>query len=587
MQQPETPDHETDDYRHDLALYSKNVVRIVTKQAKLSPLEFNFAQRFVHSRIAKQMRETGRVRAIVLKARQEGVSTYVAARFFRQATLWPNQTCVVIADTHKRGGTIFGIYERIDSHCPEEWRPQKSHYRKSNTLTYAKPLGGGLNSRIQVETANDAAAGRGDTIQTLHATEFAFWESAETVWVGLAQAVPDSGSEIIIESTANGVGNLFHQMWEEAAAQDSGYIAIFLPWFIHEEYREQVSDEREKDIRATLTAWEEMALEVGIEWEGEAHRLDISQVAWRRTKIRDGFRGDDRAFRQEFPSTPDEAFITSGNVFFDEEALSHYRESSKIAPIRANLVLSGDAFAPIRSERGYLRIWEPPREDGHYVIAGDTATGRQVKARQSFSEAGDERGGRDFCCADVFDVVSRSFVAQLHGGMPPEVFADQLQMLGKHYSIAGMPDFPERRRPALIAVESNHSSGETVLRILKDDYGYQRLFYHRQINRRTNKQTEVLGWRTNVENRQQMLDDLAQAFRENQIHMPNPDTIRECFTFVRQEKDGKPLAQEGCHDDRVISAAIALQIARGARPHVRTRLPEFQTGNSPTGWSNY
>lgn len=576
---PKTGTRSKKAFQTDLALYARKCLRIVTKEPKLLPLEFNPAQKLVHERLSKQFKEHGRVRAIILKARQEGVSTYVSARFYRLATLWPFQNCVVIADKRDRGGTIFGMYERYDTYIPDEWKMEKAHYRAAAKLIYE------MGSRISVETAKDTDAGRAATIHALHATELALWENAEDVWTAISAAIPKQGSEIIIESTAKGVGNLFHNMWLDATEGRSNYIPIFLPWWIHTDYRDKVSPERDQHLRVTLTPWEEQALHEGIEWEGERHRLSIEQISWRRTTIADDYRGDERAFRQEYPSTPEEAFITTGNAFFDDEALERYRSLAR-SPMRANLVSSGDAIAAIRSERGYLRIWTPPDTQGHYVIAADTASGRQVSARQTFSEAGDERGGKDFNCAHVFDTVSRSFVAQLHGGMAPEVFADQLYMLGRYYSNVGMPDMPERRRPAYMAVEANHESGETVLRILAEDYNYPQLHYHRTFNQRTRKTTSRRGWLTRLENRQQMLDELSQAIRENSVVLPDVDTLREFATFVRDEKTGKPEAVEGTHDDRVIPAAIALQLARDVRPPKQRKLPEVWVGTSPTGWSN-
>ena len=158
-------------------------------------------------------------------------------------------------------------------------------------------------------------------------------------------------------------------------------------------------------------------------------------------------------------------------------------------------------------------------------------------------------------------------------------------MLGYFYANAKM-DTEDFRAPALLGIERNHSSGETVLRLLKDVWSYPRLYYHRQINRRTNRQTLMAGWVTNVENRQVMLDELAQALRENSIHLPNADTIKECFTFIRDDT-GKPQAQEGCHDDRVISAAGVLQLARYGAPRRPRPQKAYVGGSSPTGWGDY
>src|SRR5512141_913046 len=203
-------------FRKDLGFYSESTLRIRTKAATLVPLQFNFAQRTVHANITRQLETEGRVRAIVLKARQEGVSTYAAARFFRRIHLYAQQSRLVIADQKKRSQTLFGIYDLFHRSLPPELRPRKRYSAKHELWFDTRDGQGGLNSRIQIETAKDVEAGRASTLQLLHASEFAFWDHPEDVWTGLMQAIPDVGSEVIIESTANGVGNLFHEMWNAA-----------------------------------------------------------------------------------------------------------------------------------------------------------------------------------------------------------------------------------------------------------------------------------------------------------------------------------------------------------------------------------
>lgn len=594
-------------YRNDLERYASECLAIVTKDAQLVRLRFNFAQRMVHARISEQMRREGRVRALILKARQEGVSTYCAARGYRRIHLYPNQNGLVIADQRKRSGALFGIYETFHRHLPEWIRPRKRYAQKATQLWYDMPTGGGLNSKLQVETASDVAAGRSTTIHYLHASEFAFWEHADEVYVALMQAVPDRGSEVIIESTANGVGNLFHQMWEAAEAGENGFLPIFLPWWIHEEYTyPAISDVTREEILATATEWERRALEEGIPWvppeaigglevlpsgatwnpDRGTWRLTVAQLAWRRATIRDKVQGDERMFRQEYPATAREAFLTSGNCFFDEDLLLAYEERCRPPQMRAELILVGDAIVPRPKPDGILRIWERPSTDCAYVIFGDTATGKQVSAVEtSISGESSEKGGRDFSAAYVLCVVHRDYVAALHGRVPPEVFAQQLAMLGYLYSNP-KPGSEAFRTPAYLGVERNHSSGETVIRLLREEYNYPNLHIHRPFLKRSRRITQEVGWVTTQQNRQVMLDQFSQALREWLLRIYDVDLIRECFTFVRAE-DGRPAAQEGCHDDRVIAAAGAWQLALVYRPPSTVEPPPVEVTDTPTGWGRY
>lgn len=566
------------EYRTELGRYSAENLVIKTKIGQMTKLTFNTAQRLVHDRLAHQMQTTGRVRAIVLKARQEGVSTYTAARFFRRINLYTAQTCLIVADQRKRAQVLFDIYDQFWRHLPDQLRPLR-RYSSRSVLWFDGPSGVGLNSKVLVETARDVSVGRATTVQALHVSEMAFWERAEEVWVALAQSVPDHASEVIIESTANGVGNLFHQMWEAAEQGLNGYIPIFLPWWVHDEYRTVLTEVQVAETLATLTPWEREAMTSGIELDGEMHQLDPQQIAWRRNTIRDKLQGDERAFRQEYPSTAREAFLVSGNAFFEDWVLTEYEHRAKPPILRAELSKTADAIMLQPTLRGQLRVWSKPIRDGVYVIGADTATGREISAIERsavLSEIEAEKGGRDYSCADVLQVAEvqmdannrpswvpcRRLVAQLHGRIVPEEFARLLRMLGYYYSGPSW-DGSAMRIPALVAVERNHSSGETVIRDLKDS-AYPRLYYHRQINQRTNRVTTQAGWVTNVSNRQPMLDELAASLREYGLDYPNADGIREMFTFVRGP-DGKPEAQEGCHDDRVIAVALALQMARHQR----------------------
>lgn len=585
----------------DLDFYGQACLMIRTKLAEMKPFRFNNAQRIVHRKLHQQFKETGRVRAIVLKARQEGVSTYTAARFFRRLHLMPNQEALVLADELDRARKLFTIYDRFAHHLPPEIQPMMRYVSKQTQMVFDNPDDKlrsqlpGLGSTITVETAKDTAAGRASTINMMHASEMAFWPNAADVWVSLAQAVPDQRSEVIIESTANGVGNFFHQMWLAAEKGESGYVPIFLPWWIHEEYTIPLTKGQREDVLGTLDEEERSWVDDGIEFEGERHRLTLEQIAWRRQTINDKLFGNVRAFRQEYPKDPEEAFLVSGNCFFDEDVLKRYHATARPYQRRGNLISKAGAVRFKDAERGWIRIWEPPSDGKTYVIAADTASGRQIGARTgSFDDPESEKGGRDFSSADVLALslvdgqVVREQVAQLHGRLAPEVFAQQLAWLGVYYSTSGGHAVAGLRLPALIGVERNHTSGQTVLRCLQQTHRYPRLHYARRMNVRTGEtQQERLGFITNAETRMPMLDELAMVLREEQIRIPNVDTIREMQTFIR-DHTGKPQAQEGCHDDRVISLAIALQLARNVSlTPPKGRIPDYAVGSSPTGLFDY
>ncbi len=571
-----------------MALYSRLALSITTRKGQLVQLQFNAAQRLVNGKIEAQLKRTGRVRCLILKARQEGMSTFVAARIYRGCTLWGHKAGLVLADKRERAGIIFGIYERFDKNLPAPLKPPKSTGLRKQEMTWK------TDSRISVETAGDPEAGRGYTVQFLHASEQAMWDHAEETWTAVMQAVPLDSGEVYVESTAKGVGNLFHRLWTQAEAGENDWLPIFLPWFAAEEYRMPVTDAEREAIVTSTQEFERYAQDQGIPFEGENVKLTPEQLSWRRKKIADDFAGDERLFRQEFPATATEAFIIAGNAFFDAYALEDFERLTKPA-WRGNIYLRQGGVDVRTAERGWLRVWERPDIGGHYVIGVDTAAGRQISAPKfEQGEGRSEMWGRDFTSADIlrvcrFDEESglwvrcHELVASYHGRMSPEIAAQDLRLLGMWYSSI---DRLGGGRPALLAVERNHSSGQTVLRYLREQLRYPTLFYNRRFNTRLRKPTEFLGWVTDVQSRMPLLDGLAAAVREGDILVPSEDHIREMRTFVRDNvigADGHPEAQEGCHDDRVISLAIAYEMSRYHAHDPEGAMPEWERADTLTG----
>jgi hypothetical protein len=582
------------EFRGSMEAYAPRMLRIQTKSGHLLPLVPNRVQRILNEKIEAQLAEVGYVRAMILKARQPGVSTWIAARVYRGTTLWRNRNALVLGDSDDRGQILSRIYERFHEHIPEpRLRPAQLASRRGQEMLFAH------DSQISVATAGGRNPGRAMTRFYLHLSELAFWERQLETLVGVLQTVPNGMGEVYIESTANGIGDEFHERWTQASSGQSDWIAIFLPWFIHEEYALTLSPEREAEIRDTADDWERKALDVGIEWEGEHWKLTPGQLAWRRWKITNDFAGDVRAFRQEFPATAREAFLVSGNAYFDDEALVEAEAATRPPISRRNIVLAPPAvLLSSPTERGWLRIWEMPTDGGHYVIGADTATGKMSAARGvALSESDAERGGRDYCSADVVKVAEWVWnkereewvlepcerqVAQVHGYIAPELFAEQIFGVGMLWSCRVDMAAKASREPALLGVERNHDSGQTVLRWLRDHH-YPKLYWHRRVNVRTQKPTVELGWVTDGTSRMPMLDALAEGVRNATIEIPSADTVKEMFTFVRGD-EGRPEAQEGTHDDRVISLAISRQMTRFHRHGAPRRdLPATETRNTPTG----
>lgn len=278
--------------RDDFPFYAANALFIRAKDGEIAPLELNEAQQYLHSRLEEQKARTGKVRALVLKGRQQGVSTYIGGRFYHRTSHNKGLRCFILTHEQDATNNLFGMVDRYHHHCPTAVKPSTGA-ANAKELFFDR-----LESGYAVGTAGAKATGRSQTVQLFHGSEVAFWPNAATHFAGVVQAIPDlPGTEIVLESTANGMGGEFHERWKQAVKGVGDYIPIFIPWFWQQEYRREVPPDFIQDD-------EERAYQA-------AFRLDAEQMVWRRNKIAE--LKDPLLFKQEYPATAAEAFQMSGH----------------------------------------------------------------------------------------------------------------------------------------------------------------------------------------------------------------------------------------------------------------------------------
>lgn len=283
--------------RDDFSHYAHRCLKIRPKDPRAGnqPLTLNKAQAYLHEQIEAQRAATGKVRALVLKGRQQGISTYIGGRFYWRTTHAKGIRCFILTHEQDATNNLFGMVERYHENCPALVKPATGA-ANAKELIFSK-----LESGYAVGTAGTKAVGRSQTIQLFHGSEVAFWPNAETHFAGVVQAVPDlPGTEILLESTANGVGGEFHARWQQAEKGIGDYIAVFVPWFWQEEYRRDVPDGFDLDDEERLYQ--------------ASYGLSLEQMAWRRNKIAE--LKDPILFKQEYPATAAEAFQMSGHDGF-------------------------------------------------------------------------------------------------------------------------------------------------------------------------------------------------------------------------------------------------------------------------------
>lgn len=292
-------------YRENFPVYARDNLKVKDKAASTVPFILNTAQLYIHEKLEAQKAMTGKVRALVLKGRQQGASTYIGGRFYHRVSLFKGLGVYILTHEIPATENLFAMVDRYHKNNPLKPVTGKSNAKE---LSFPRLDGGYL-----VGTAGVKAGGRSRTIQLFHGSEVAFWPNDTDQFSGVVQAVPDlPGTEIILESTANGVTGEFYERWQQAEAGEGEYIAVFVPWFWDPGYSKpapagfllKVVKEHEDE---TLSESEYASL----------HGLSNDQMYWRRLKINE--LGHVK-FKQEYPGTADEAFQTTGQDSFIKPA---------------------------------------------------------------------------------------------------------------------------------------------------------------------------------------------------------------------------------------------------------------------------
>lgn len=513
--------------------YSELLLKIKTKEAQIAPLFFNRSQVYAYKLIQKMRRNHKPIRIIFLKARQLGISTFTSSMIFHHSATRSNVTSFISSHDLDSSENIYQIYKLFYERMDEYFRPM-NRYSNRKEILFENPddktrkKHPGLNSRIIVQTAKNTHLGRSYTIHNFHGSELAFWQNPEDTMMGVRQAVPEMpGTMIILESTANGIGNYFHRECERALKGKSDYKLIFIPWFWEPKY-----SDNDLNGFGSLCASEkdEYGDEMSLMKEFGVSR---SQLQWRRRKIDNDFEGNIDGFRQEYPSTPREAFIFSGQPVFNAKVLlsmkDHCQKPESIGEITWD---SNAKYGLLESHKGSLKIWKNSKPGLHYAIGADVAEGLE---------------GGDNSVVEVFEVVNREQVAEWCGIIAPDDFAHIVLYLALRYN-----------RP-LVGVEVNNHGLTTVV-------GIQQLKYWNQYRRITfdtqkKKRRDSLGWKTTSTTKPLIIDGLRRAIREGEVLVNSEDLIDECLNYVLHE-DGSMGASSGKKDDRVMASAIALEMAK-------------------------
>lgn len=495
------------EYKADFMRFAKEQIKILPKDTSkgFQPFEFNAAQVIVNEAIEKQLRETGKVRAIILKARQMGLSTYTTARVFWKSYFNAHNKSVVMAHDSATSDALFNMSKNTIDNMPEDFQPK---FRKSN----AKEIIFEHNdSGYRLYTAGAPEAGRGTTPTIAHLSEVAFWVHDVKILAGLFQGISQAdGTEVILESTANGIGNEFHRLWQGAIAGENEYLPIFVPWFLMPEYRRKVPEGFEKTIDEEVIA--------------AKHSLSDEQMYWRRLKVSES--GLDK-FRQEYPATPEEAFVASGSNVFNLEKLQKLQPQ----PVLGRREFNFESCMMDESRQGSIEIFKFPTFGDAFAIGADVALGV----------------GKDYSTAVVINQKREICALYRNNTIDPSQFGDLLFYLGRYYN------------NSLLAVESNSMGVATLNRLVQ--MNYVNLYYQTKVANISKEEGTRVGWRTTSASKPAIIGFLKNAIEQDDIWIPSRTIINEMMNYTADD-NGKTNASVGYNDDTVIATAIALEVIR-------------------------
>src|SRR5262249_40998432 len=167
--------------RNDLGYFAGHSLKLRPKVGQIEPFVFNAAQQRLHKVIEEQRAKTGRVRVIVLKARQLGISTYIAARLYHRTINNPGLRTIIIGHERRASSNLFDIVRRFHENMPDELKPSTGVSNREE-LIFDK-----IDSGYLVSVATGEGTGRSATAQLLHASEAAFWENLPSQMASLMQ----------------------------------------------------------------------------------------------------------------------------------------------------------------------------------------------------------------------------------------------------------------------------------------------------------------------------------------------------------------------------------------------------------------
>lgn len=325
-----TPQEVHERLKGDLFYYAEKApLMLLDKEGKKVPFIPNRAQRFIHKEIEDQLKRKGFVRKLILKGRQQGASQYVTTRFYHKTSWSPGKNCFIMAHMAQATSTLFKKVKRYHGAVDERIRPS-TKASNAKELVFDK-----LDSSYSLGTAGSGDVGRSETNQFFHGSEVAFWQNTNEIMTGVMQTIPRSkGTEVILESTANGIGNYFHKACVDALKGKGDFELIFVPWWWQEEYSADYDDDFEMDEEEFIYYRDNIRPDCETDEQAKRH---VYWMRLKRIELKSLWK-----FKQEYPANAIEAFQTSGESLIKAEHIVAARKCTRKDP-KAPLIMGVDS----------------------------------------------------------------------------------------------------------------------------------------------------------------------------------------------------------------------------------------------------
>lgn len=564
--------------RTDTPLWGRECGRIIDKERHKVPLLLNPGQAEFFRQVEAQRTAGKPMRAVILKARQIGFSTLVQGMLIQRATLTANYHTAVVAHDRETGAKLYRIGQRFYGNLPAEVKPEIASHRRAQFLHFGDKgeswMHGDVwpDSTYYVDTANETEAGRGGTFSAIHGSEVAFWADFTTKITALQAAVPDDPETMLfLESTANG-HNEFKDFWDQTYAGENDYIPFFWAWHQEPSYTLPFSNDQEREAfvvgDGAVGEDEEMLI--------DRFGLSLEQLNWRRYTISNKTAGRIDKFKQEYPSFPEEAFLTTGHRVFDpqivssilvgcdvtdplvptqdapgpERGLLRAARTSMIGSMRGGMVERPEEPEWEPDPAGKWRLWKPalrededekpifePHTDDRFVIGVDVSGGIRTNTVDPAWNA-----------ISVINHETREQVAEYRSREDDMLLAQQVYLAALLFN------------NAWVAIEITGGYGAPVNRRLTLDWGYPHCYKRTSLDSERGREHDLLGWDTNMKTRPIIIANFVEMTREGTHGVKSRVLAQEMLTFVRAET-GRVEPEPGKFSDLLFAEMIAQEVA--------------------------